>query len=418
MSIRAALVAISLALSMTAGPWSAVTDVRDQPPPTAGATVAAGRVPVLAFFYQWFDAGSWDRAKIDVPAVGRYSSDDPDIIRGQIHAAQDAGIEGFIVSWKSTATNNRRLRLLMTIASQQNFKLAMIYQGLDFDRKPQPVERVAADFAVFRNTFASDPVFYRIDGKPLTILSGSWMFDHSAVESITGAVRDSLLVLSTEKNLDGYRRVADVTDGDAYYWSSVDPETNSNYADKLNAMGAAVHADGKIWLAPFSPGFDARLVGGTGVVDRKDGATLITQYQTAQRSSPDILGLISWNEFSENTYVESSKNFGDRYLTVLRQLVLSGSPAAPPPAEVDMGDSSSSGAADGGDLAANITLLGLFLVGFITVVTVLTQRTRRRNRAGVFLGTKKRRTSPAATQLSDRHPASAAPDVEDRPTIT
>lgn len=400
MSIRAALVAISLALSMTAGPWSVSAAVPDQAPPTAGATAAADRVPVFAYYYQWFDAGSWDRAKIDVPAVGRYSSDDADVIRGQIRDAQNAGIEGFIVSWKSTATNNRRLRLLMTIAAEEHFKLAMIFQGLDFDRQPQPVERVAADFAVFRDTYAPDPVFYRIDGKPLTIFSGSWMFEHSAVASITGAVRDSLLVLSTEKNLDGYRRLADVTDGDAYYWSSVDPDTNSYYADKLNAMGAAVHADGKIWIAPFSPGFDARLVGGTGVVDRKDGATLTTQYQTAQRSSPDILGLISWNEFSENTYVEPSKNLGDRYLAVLRQLILSGSPAAPPPVEVDMGDSSSSTAADGGDFAMNITLLGLFLVGFITVVTLLTRRTRRLDRTGV-LGARNRGTSTAATKLSD-----------------
>ena len=139
----------------------------------------------------------------------------------------------------------------------------------------------------------------------------------------------------------------------------------------------AVHADGKIWIAPFSPGFDARLVGGSGTVDRKDGATLITQYQTAVRSSPDLLGLISWNEFSENTYVEPSANFGDRYLTMLRQLTSSGAATDAPPTETDMGDSSSSATADGGDFVFNITLLGAFVLGLITVVTLLTRRRRR-----------------------------------------
>ncbi len=377
MSIRATFVAISLAIGLAAGSWSPAVKAPDEGGPTVGPPLAAAGPPVLAYFYQWFDAGSWDRAKIDFPAVGRYSSDDPDVIRGQIRAAKGAGIEGFIVSWKSTATNNRRLRLLMTIAAEEQFKLAMIYQGLDFNRRPQPAARVAADFLVFRDTFAKDPVFYRIDGKPLTIFSGSWEFDHSAVESITDPVRDSLLVLSTEKNLDGYRRLADVTDGDAYYWSSVNPETNSNYEAKLGAMGTAVHADGKIWIAPFSPGFDARLVGGSGTVDRKDGATLITQYQTALRSSPDLLGLISWNEFSENTYVEPSANFGDRYLTMLRQLTSSGAATDAPPTETDMGDSSSSATADGGDFVFNITLLGAFLLALITVVTLLTRRRRR-----------------------------------------
>ena len=37
----------------------------------------------------------------------------------------------------------------MTVAAQEHFKLAMIYQGLDFDRQPLPVAEVAADFKTF-----------------------------------------------------------------------------------------------------------------------------------------------------------------------------------------------------------------------------------------------------------------------------
>ena len=33
-----------------------------------------------------------------------------------------------------------------------------------------------------------------------------------------------------------------------------------------------------------------------------------------------MLGLISWNEFSENSYVEPSKDYGYQSLDVLRQL--------------------------------------------------------------------------------------------------
>jgi hypothetical protein len=31
-------------------------------------------------------------------------------------------------------------------------------------------------------------------------------------------------------------------------------------------------------------------------------------------SSPDAIGLISWNEFSENSYVEPSRKYGNLYL--------------------------------------------------------------------------------------------------------
>jgi hypothetical protein len=38
------------------------------------------------------------------------------------------------------------------------------------------------------------------------------------------------------------------------------------------------------------------------------------------RSSPDAIGLISWNEFSENTHVEPSREYGFKYLELLADL--------------------------------------------------------------------------------------------------
>jgi hypothetical protein len=248
-------------------------------------------------------------------------------MRYQIEQAKSAGITGFIVSWKDTPLNDQRLELLMRVAAQEHFKLAMIYEGLDFSRKPLPVSQVAADFAAFRDKFAGNPVFYRVNGKPLTIWSGTWAFSYAQVAQVTSAVRPQLLVLSTEKNVTGFERIAGVTDGDAYYWSSVNPATNTGYEAKLDQMSQAIRKAGKYWIAPFAPGFDARLVGGQRAVPRDNGQTLRTEYATAVRSSPDMLGLISWNEFSENSYVEPSKNYGYQSLDLLRQL--RAVPAAP-----------------------------------------------------------------------------------------
>ena len=276
--------------------------------------------PLLAYYYIWFNHSSWNRAKKDYPLIGTYSSGDANVMRHQIQEAKAAGIDGFIVSWKNTQLNDQRLRLLMTVAAQQHFKLAMIYQGLNFYRRPLPVSEVAADFVTFRRDFAGSPVFFRLGGKPLTIWSGTWAFSHAEVAHVTSAVRSAMLVLSTEKNVAGFRRIADVTDGDAYYWSSVNPATNTHYGGKLDEMSSAVHHDRKYWIAPFAPGFDARMVGGHEFVSRDNGQTLRTEYGTAVRSSPDVLGLISWNEFSENSYVEPSVHYRGQSLDVLRQL--------------------------------------------------------------------------------------------------
>lgn len=276
-------------------------------------------IPILAYYYIWFEPSMWNRAKVDYPLLGRYSSDDQEIMQQHVRWAKGAGIDGFIVSWKSSEKLDRRLEQLIEIAGNEDFKLSIIYQGLDFERRPLPVDRIAEDLEYFTEEYASSEFFDTL-GLPVVIWSGSWKFSRSEVAQVTSAFRDRLLILASEKNVDGYQRLADLVDGNAYYWSSVNPETFPGYQEKLDTMGQAVHANGGLWIAPAAPGFDARLVGGTRVVERQDGDTLRSQMDAAMKSSPDAVGLISWNEFSENTHIEPSENFGTRYLEVIAHI--------------------------------------------------------------------------------------------------
>jgi hypothetical protein len=288
-------------------------------PAQARQSTGSSPVPVLAYYYIWFDTTSWDRAKTDYPQLGRYSSDDLSVMRQHIQWAKAAGINGFIVSWKSTDVLNRRLEQLATVAEEENFKLAVIYQGLDFNRDPLPVDRIASDLDFFVQHFAARKVF-SLFPKPLVIISGTWKFSPGEIARMIGSHRQDLLLLASERNLKGYERLANLVDGNAYYWSSVNPETFTGYQDKLVAMSKAIHQHGGLWIPPAAPGFDARLIGGTSIVDRKDGDTFRTQINTALASSPDALGIISWNEFSENSYIEPSKTYGAKYLNILREV--------------------------------------------------------------------------------------------------
>jgi hypothetical protein len=339
----------------------------------ASVNNSATTSPLFAYYYIWFSHNSWARAKKDLPLIGAYSSSDPGVMRHQIEQAKSAGITGFIVSWKDTPLDDLRLRLLMRVSAQENFKLAMIYEGLDFYRHPLPASEVAAGFRVFRDKFASSPVFYRVDGKPLTIWSGTWAYSYAQVAMVTGAVRPQLLVLSTEKSVAGFKRISAVTDGDAYYWSSVNPATDSRYQAKLDQMSQAIHSAGKYWIAPFAPGFDARLLGGKRAVPRYSGQTLRAEYNSAVQSSPNMLGLISWNEFSENSYVEPSKEYGYQSLDALRQLRVT---TTPPRVTAPAARSTLS-------LWPNVLRLlafALTLTLAVAVLTYLRRRTSRRRR--------------------------------------
>lgn len=293
-----------------------------QPPPSAShqspapSPQSASPIPLLAYYYIWFDVNSWDRAKTDFPLLGRYSSDDVSVMQQHIRWAKAAGITGFVVSWKNTEKLDRRLAQLVELADAEDFKLSLIYQGLNFERDPLPLEQIMADLDYFIQTYASHPAFQLFE-KPLVIWSGTWKYSTEDVARLTQGRRDSLLILASEKNIESYERLAELVDGDAYYWSSVNPETFPNYAGKLIGMSEAVHAHAGLWIAPAAPGFDARLVGGTTVVERQEGETLRREIATALQSAPDAIGLISWNEFSENSQIEPSENYGQRYLEVL-----------------------------------------------------------------------------------------------------
>jgi hypothetical protein len=282
---------------------------------------------ILAHYYIWFDATSWNRAKSDFPAIGRYSSDQSSAMREHVVMAKRAGIDGFIVSWKSTAVLDRRLEQLIAIAEEEDFKLAITYQGLDFNRDPLPSDRIAEDLDILFTEFTPSPVF-DIFGRPLVVLTGTWEFTADDLDQLTESRRADALILASEKNVEGYRRVAPFVDGNLYYWSSVNPDTHPDYPQKLERMGSEVRANEGIWIAPVAPGFDARLVGGTQVVERDGGDTLRAEWQAALSSLPDAVGIISWNEFSENTHIEPSVNYRETSLSVVADLTGSPQPSA------------------------------------------------------------------------------------------
>ncbi len=290
-----------------------------------GAAAQSDPIPLLAYYYIWFDPGSWDRAKRDLPLLGAYSSDDRGVMEQHVRWAKEVGFNGFIVSWKSTEPLNRRLAQLVEIAAQEQFKLVIIYQGLDFERRPLPVEEIVGDLEWLLETYAGEPVF-NLFGRPVIVLSGSWEFSPEQVRQMAASTHEKAYLLATEREAGEYLRLAPVVDGNAYYWSSGDPIETPGYETRLGALGEAVHADRGLWIAPLAPGFDARLIGGARVVERREGETLRQGMAAALEAAPDALGLISWNEFSENTHVEPSVNHGMRYLEVIAEL----REAAPP----------------------------------------------------------------------------------------
>ncbi len=346
---RAVRTAVAFALLcaalLGAGPGTAGAHDSEAPelaPPLVTTAALAARPVVLAYYYIWFDTPSWERAKTDLPVLGKYDSADPSVIAQHVAWARAAGIDALIVSWKHEPRLDAPLQALVEASRSAGLRLVLLYQGLDFDRNPIDPGRITDDLAWFMEQYGTDPVF-DVFGKPAIILSGTPSFDHATIKTFRTTLDHAgpALLLGSEREADTYTALADLLDGDAYYWSSVDPARDRNYQVRLQALADVIRADDGLWLAPVAPGFDARVIGGTRVIDRADGATYRTEWQTALATDPDGLAVISWNEFSENSHIEPSVAYGSRYLEVTAGLVRStlGRPAATDPASATLAPS-------------------------------------------------------------------------------
>jgi hypothetical protein len=292
------------------------------------AAQPARHVPVFAYFYQWFERSSWQRAKQDHPLAGNYSSDDPHVLRDQIEQARAAGIDGFMTSWKRTAPLDRRLELLLTIAASEKFSVGVVYQGLDFYRNPLPVATVQRDMTYLVGRWGARLHSSYFD-RPVIVWTGTDQFSVAAVRTVRAALGRRAYLLAAAKSVEGYQRVAADVDGEAYYWSSSNPRSPSTLA-KLDSMSAAVHRDHGIWFAPAAPGFDGRTLGHSRVIARDGGSTFRLSLDRAYASRPDAVGVISWNEWSENTYIEPGQRYRGEEVRVLREYLAARTPRGTP----------------------------------------------------------------------------------------
>jgi hypothetical protein len=199
------------------------------------------------------------------------------------------------------------------------------------------------------------------------------------VHAVKVALGNRAYLLAASHSVSGYERVAEIVDGEAYYWSSADPSSASTTA-KLNAFGQAVHAHRGLWFAPAASGYDGRSLGGTRVIGRDNGRTLVKSLDNAFASSPNAVAVISWNEWSENTYIEPGKKYGDRELLALKAYRPASGQSIPPPltgADSSQGDSSS-----GWTGARAALTLGSLTVVMVLALLLRPLRSRRRKKRG------------------------------------
>ena len=272
---------------------------------------------------------------VDVPAAGLYDQRDPTALDRQIATASAAGITGFLVDWQGTglpsqsvrsSSANTRLDLLVSrvnaynAAHSRRFGLALAFAV--YGEYNRPRSRMLADLQYFQSRYGADPAFRNpYSAHPMVMLMASRRYSADVLPGLS-EMRSSLYLVGDETSASWPVDAASL-DAASYYWSSENPWTNAGAGAEISKLGAAVHAGGKRWFAPVSPGYDKELLGGT-CVPRNSAQTLRKLWEVNGASRPDAWFGISWNEYVENTYLEPSLAYGSSYLDELSRLIAGG----------------------------------------------------------------------------------------------
>jgi hypothetical protein len=351
-----------VAFALAPGGFSNVEATTSEP-----AVAAATSKPVYAYYYLWWSNNHWhnklganypyNASPLPLPAttdadgctaVSGYagnqlldvpttlvSQDDPGAIENDIRTAKNAGITGFWLNWsgdgttsqtRTTVTYTRRLAEAFAASNRVGeFKNWVSYKAAAME----PADYIINDLNFLYNEFRGETAWEKIDGKPVVTFTGSRKYSDADVQRISSAVRDRMFLVGDETRTTLTTARIAMFDAITYYWSTQDPYGNPQSFSQIKEMGDKVHAAGKRWYAPLTPGYNSSLLDGGTCIPRRNGDTLRAVWNGNLASNPDGWGFISWNEIAENSHIKPMQKWGNAYLNVLSSLI--GSPSQPPP---------------------------------------------------------------------------------------
>lgn len=279
--------------------------------------------------------GRQDIASHYTPLTGAYDSSDEALLEYQVLLMKLSGIDGVIVDWYGTedfwdyAVLNESTHKLFHFIKKAGLLFAICYEDQTVkhlvDNKRLEVEDVYVHgqevMRYLQDTWFGEEAYLKAFDRPVLFIFGPQYFKKASDWEMLFSGLDPLPVFIT---LDKHTEPAATS---SFPWPPMwaaqngilTQEALENYLAEFYKK--AEHRD--YVVAGAFPAFhdiyqEAGVGSGYGYLDAQQGETFRFTLQTALSHNPDVVQLITWNDYGEGTIIEPTTEFGYQYLEMVQ----------------------------------------------------------------------------------------------------
>ncbi len=269
-----------------------------------------------------------------MPLTGPYDSSDPDLLEYQVLLMKLSGIDGVIVDWygienfRDYADLNRATGKLFEYIQKAGLLFSICYEDQTVKHmvegghieESERLTRGQADMTYMQAQWFTDAAYLKANGQPLLFTFGPQYFKSATDwEAMFSDLDPQPALITLDKH-----NVSNALC--SYPWPPMQGGVTFNRA-AIEAYLSDFYrkAARKDYVVGGAfPGFhdiyaEAGVRDSYGYLDAENGETFRYTLQMALDQNPDIVQLITWNDYGEGTIIEPTEEFGYRYLTMTQE---------------------------------------------------------------------------------------------------
>ena len=281
--------------------------------------------------------GKREIASVYYPLTGPYDSMDKDVLEYQVLLMKLSGIDGVLVDWYGIedfwdyAVLNESTHAIFETVKKAGLLFSLVYEDQTvkhmvnngFISKNGAIAHGKEVMAYIEENWSGTDTYLHLNNRPVLLTFGpQYFFNSSDWESMFAGLSVQPLFFTLDN------RLSPVAAG-AYPWPPMWKSNSSGLLTQnaLNDYLDSFYQKAAGWdylITSAFPGFDdiykeAGVGDGYGYLDPKNGYTFRSTLQRAVAKDPDVIQLVTWNDYGEGTIIEPTEEFEYLYLEIMQE---------------------------------------------------------------------------------------------------